>query len=327
MRRFVALLAAVAAILVAGPASPAHADPEGGSKKLRDALESAAREHIEAKAALKSSQKRQLQLEVTRKRAETEAELLRVQVGAVAAKSYQLGRFNGMTMLLNSASPDAFLERAVRLDMMAQVDARALTRYRQALAEAEQAKRAIDVEIKQQEKQVTVMAKKKRDAERALASVGGGANVSFVNANSPLAKPARKNSDGSWPREGCTVNDPTTTGCITPRTLNAYQQSRAAGFKRYTACFSQRNSGEHPLGRACDFSANASTFKNVDATGGDKAYGDRLASFFVKNADRLGVLYVIWYRKIWHPGTGWRSYSGSGGPNATHTNHVHLSML
>jgi hypothetical protein len=47
----------------------------------------------------------------------------------------------------------------------------------------------------------------------------------------------------------------------------------------------------------------------------------------VKNASRLGVMYVIWYRQIWNPGTGWTSYSGSGGPNATHTNHVHLSVL
>ena len=37
-------------------------------------------------------------------------------------------------------------------------------------------------------------------------------------------------------------------------------------------------------------------------------------------------MYVIWYRQIWMPNTGWRSYSGSGsaGRRAT-TNHVHLS--
>jgi hypothetical protein len=123
------------------------------------------------------------------------------------------------------------------------------------------------------------------------------------------------------------VDDPTTTGCITPRTLHAYQQARAAGFKRYTSCFSQRNSGEHPKGRACDHSAAPGGFENVNASGGDRTYGNNLAAFYVKNADRLGVMYVIWYREIWMPNTGWRSYSGSGGPNATHTNHVHLSVL
>jgi hypothetical protein len=149
----------------------------------------------------------------------------------------------------------------------------------------------------------------------------------FVNINSPLAKPAPRNSDGSWPKESCTVNDPTTSGCITPRLLNAYQQAQAAGFTHYTSCFSKRASGEHPLGRACDFSAHSTGFENVAASGADKDYGTRLAAFFIKNADRLGVMYVIWYRQIWMPSTGWRAYSASGAPNVVHTNHVHLSML
>jgi hypothetical protein len=257
-----------------------------------------------------------------------EAEQLEGQVAAVASRSYRLGRFNTMSMLLNASSPDGFLERMQRLDQMAQVDARALADYRAAVDKYTRAKRAIALEIKEQQKQVTVMAKKKKQAELALASVGGGAVAGgFVSANSPLAKPAPRNSDGSWPKESCTINDPTTSGCVTPRTLHAYQQSRAAGFKRYTSCFSQRSSGEHPQGRACDHSASSSGFKNVNATGGDKAYGDRLAAYYVKNASRLGVMYVIWYRQIWMPSTGWRSYSGSGGPSATHTNHLHLSVL
>jgi hypothetical protein len=233
-----------------------------------------------------------------------------------------------MTLLLNANSPDGFLDRAARLDMMAQTDAHTLADYRNALDTAQHAKTAIDAEIKVQEKQLTVLAKKKKEAELALASVGGGAVAGgFVNANSPLAKPAPRNSDGSWPKESCTINDPTTTGCITPRTLNAYQQAKAAKFTHYTACFRQQASGEHGKGRACDFSANATTFENVAATGSDKAYGDRLAAYFVKNADRLGVMYVIWYRQIWMPSTGWRAYSATGDPAAVHTNHVHLSEL
>jgi hypothetical protein len=193
---------------------------------------------------------------------------------------------------------------------------------------AQRAKQAIDLEVKEQQKQVTVLARKKNQAEAALASVGGGAVAGgFLSANSPLAKAAPRNADGSWPKESCTVDDPTTSGCITPRLLNAYRQARAAGFTHYTSCFSQRSSGEHPLGRACDFSANATTFKNSAASGSDKAYGDRLAASFVKDADRLGVMYVIWFRQIWLPNTGWRSYSGSGSVAARHENHVHLSVL
>ncbi|GLY96215.1 hypothetical protein [Actinoplanes sp. NBRC 103695] len=325
----VALLVVVLGAVLTAP-SPASAapDPEGGSKTLRAALESAAKGHVEATQRLAASQKRQKRLQNTLLQAQVESKQLEKQVGAVAARSYRLGRFNTMTLLLNASSPDSFLERVQRLDVMAQLDGRAMTRYREAIATYTKAKAAVDLEIKEQRKQVLILAKKKKEAEIALASVGGGSVAGgFVSANSPLAKPAPRNSDGSWPRERCTVDDPTTGGCITPRLLNAYQQAKSAGFKRYTSCFSERASGEHPKGRACDFSANASGFQNVNASGGDKAYGNSLAGYFVKNADRLGVMYVIWFREIWMPSTGWRAYSGSGGPSATHTNHVHLSML
>ena len=331
LRRFGAaftLLVAATALVVAVPAGPASADPEGGTKTLRDALESAAKGHIEATAKLVASQKRQKALQTTLAQAQASAKLLEGQVAVIAARSYRLGRFNTMSMLLNSSSPDTFLERAFRLDMMAQLDAQTLTRYRDEVTLTQRAKQAIDLEIKEQQKQVTVLAKKKKDAEAALASVGGGRVAGgFISANSPLARPAPRNPDGSWPRESCTVDDPTTTGCITPRLLHAYQQARANDFRHYTSCFSRRSSGEHPKGRACDFSANESTFKNSAATGSDRTYGNRLAAFLVRNADRLGVMYVIWFRQIWMPGTGWRSYSGSGSAAAAHTNHVHLSVL
>jgi peptidoglycan DL-endopeptidase CwlO len=323
-----ALIMAALVLLVAPSPARAAPDDEGGSKTLREQLESAAKGHVEAKQKLEASKKRQVQLRAALKRAEEKAATLEGRVKEVAARSYRQGRFSTMSMLLNAGSPDLFMERALRLDQMAQVDSKALTEYQEAVTTAEKAAKAIDLEVKEQQKQVTVMAKKKKQAENALAAAGGGAVAGgFVNANSPLAKPAPRNSDGSWPRESCTVNDPTTSGCITPRLLNAYQQAKAAGFKRYTACFSQRSSGEHPKGRACDFSAAPNGFENVNASGDDRTYGNNLAAYFVKNANRLGVMYVIWYRQIWHPGVGWRAYSGSGGPNATHTNHVHLSIL
>jgi hypothetical protein len=319
---------AATVLIVVAPAGPASADPEGGSKTLRDALESAAKGYVDGQAKLKASQGRQKQLQTTLTQATAGAKALQSQVAEIADRSYKMGRFSTMSMLLNSSTPDSFLERAFRLDQMAQLDAQTLTRYRSEVTLAQRAKQAIDNEVKEQAKQVTVLAKKKKEAEAALGSVGGGGPAGgFVNANSPLAKPAPRNSDGSWPKESCTVNDPTTDGCITPRLLNAYQQARAAGFTHYTSCFSKRDSGEHPKGRACDFSANATTFKNAAATGSDKAYGDRLAAYFVKNADRLGVMYVIWYRQIWLPNTGWKAYSATGDPAAVHTNHVHLSVL
>jgi hypothetical protein len=103
-------------------------------------------------------------------------------------------------------------------------------------------------------------------------------------------------------------------------------QAKKAGFTRFVACFRQQASGEHGKGRACDFAADKSGFGG-DATGASRTYGNRLADYFIANASRLGVLYVIWFRRIWLPSSGWKSYSGAGGdPSSDHTNHVHLSM-
>ena len=54
-----------------------------------------------------------------------------------------------------------------------------------------------------------------------------------------------------------------------------------------------------------------------------REYGNNLMAFLVRNADRLGILYVIWNKMIWQPATGWKSYHGP----SDHTDHVHVSML
>ena len=325
----IALVIAASVLWVGGLASPAMADPdEGESKTLTDALESAAKGQADAIQKLNASKKRQTDLQNTVKTSQASAKQLEGQVGAIVNRAYRLGRTSTMSLLLNSSSPDAFLERAQQIDTIAQLDGKILQQYRDDLDEARAAKAAADQEVAEQQKQVAALTKKKKEAELALGSIGGGgAAGGFVSVNSPLAQPAPRNSDGSWPKESCTVDDPTTTGCITPRTLHAMQQAQKAGFTHYVACFRHQDSGEHPKGRACDFAAHSTGFLNEAATGSDKTYGNNLAAYFIKNADRLGVMYVIWYRQIWMPSTGWRSYSGSGGPAAVHTNHVHLSML
>ncbi|MFY1704508.1 MULTISPECIES: coiled-coil domain-containing protein [Micromonospora] len=326
-RLLVALLTAVTVLLGVG-AVPAYAEPnEGGTKKLRDALESTAKGHIEAKNKLEASQKRQKKLTADLKTVEQRLVGLTEQVGEVAAQSYRTGRLTAPAMLLNADTPDSFLDRVAALDVMAQRDSKRLATLIETRAEAAEAKKGIDAEVREQQKQVATMAKKKKEAERALAAVSTGTSAGFSGGSSSSARPAPRNSDGSWPGESCSVNDPTpANGCITPRTLNMLQETKAAGYKRYASCFRSGGSGEHPKGRACDFSAAAGGFQDKTATGGDKSYGDSLAAWQVRNASRLGILYVIWYRQIWHPGTGWRSYSGSGSPAADHTNHVHTSM-
>ncbi|MET7709347.1 hypothetical protein [Micromonospora sp. NPDC005413] len=314
-------------------AAAPDSDEEGGTPALRAQLDAASKGYLDAKRALDTSVQRQQQLATQLKTTEAELDQRSGKVGEIAGVAYRTGRLGAMSALLNSNTPEGFMDRAAALEAVAANEDRVL---RDLLATKDQANRtrvALDGEIIEQRKQVAVMAKRKEQAERALtvattpkprttADTGSNRGTSAANATA-----APRNSDGSWPSESCSVNDPTpASGCITPRTLHALNQAKAAGFTRYVSCHRPSGSGEHPKGRACDFAAQKGGFGG-DATGGDKTYGNNLAAYFIRNADRLAVLYVIWYRQIWLPSSGWKSYSGAGGdPSSDHTNHVHLSV-
>ncbi|GGJ81339.1 hypothetical protein GCM10010123_08930 [Pilimelia anulata] len=309
------------------PASAAAPDPEGGTAKLRKVLDAANKGYVTAKNQLDNSKKRQLALQQDLRTLARQQERLAGTVKQVAARSYRSGPLTSVSMMLESDTADSFWVRAAAMDRLYQLDAGRLDDLTDSRRRIVNTRAQLDAEVVAQTKHVAQMKQRATDAERALIEAGGGtATGGFVSANSPLAKPAPRNSDGSWPNESCSVDDPTTGGCVSPRTLHAMRQAQSAGFNHHVSCHRSGGGGEHPKGRACDFAAAKNGFENVDASGADKGYGDRLAGYFIKNADRLGVMYVIWYRQIWMPSTGWRSYSGGGGPSATHTNHVHLSM-
>jgi hypothetical protein len=72
---------------------------------------------------------------------------------------------------------------------------------------------------------------------------------------------------------------------------------------------------DHPKGLALDFM--------VGLTDAGKAKGDAIAQYAIANADRLGITYVIWYRRIYEISEGnWKEYHGP----VPHTDHVHVSF-
>nr|WP_240948111.1 hypothetical protein [Planosporangium mesophilum] len=323
-------VAVLVGILPAGPvrAEPATPGPEGGGVSLRDQLDAAAKGFNDATARLETSKARQAQL--TEQMRATDAAMADVtaQIGEVAARAYKSGRVSGLAVLVDSESPTGLLQRATALETRVRLDDAQLRRLNETAATQRRQQAALDNEIKVQQAQVAEMAKRKQAAEKALAPVGGGQKVVGPGSGGgfvPTGVPRR--ADGTLAPESCSADDPTTSGCLTPRTLHAYQQTKAAGFNHFVSCYRpQEDGGEHPRGRACDWAASAGGFGGV-ATGADRDYGNRLAAWYVANAQRLGVLYVIWFRQIWLPSTGWRAYrNGDGTPSGDHTNHVHLSV-
>ena len=297
-------------------------DGEGGSAALIERLEKASSGFVEAQKKLKTSKAQQAKLAAELKRLDAAVGPQQQTLDLIATQAYATGRAGPMAALISADSPEGFMERAETLATIAADQNKAIQAIKSTREARQKAKNAIDITIRDQQKQVTVMAKQKASAEAALkaANQGAAASSSSDGGNSADAAPGPGGS-------GCSKTDPTGTGgCVTPTLLHAYNEARSDGFTRFTKCWRTQNSGEHPKGRACDFSSEKGTFGG-DATGGDKTYGDNLANYFINNAEDLDVLYVIWYRRIWLPSSGWKSYSGAGGdPSSDHTNHVHLSV-
>jgi len=332
---WLALIVAAAAGLVVAVAAPATAAPgdtgddgEGGSKSLIQQIEAASRGFLEAKEALAASTKRQSELNTRLKQLDAELGPRQAAFDEIVQQTYRTGRLGAMSALLTATSSGSLLDRAETLETVAVKEHAALADLAATRDAQQKAKLAIDAAVRDQQKQVNLMAKRKAQAENALKAANAGQDDPQASdgGGSATASSVPRNSDGSLPAEGCTVNDPTTSGCITPRMLHALKQAKSAGFTHFVACFRHQSSGEHPKGRACDFAADKNGFGGV-ATGSSKDYGNRLANYFINNSSRLGVLYVIWFRRIWLPSSGWKAYTrGNGDPASEHENHVHLSV-
>jgi hypothetical protein len=303
----------------------AAADPEGGTAGLRAELDDAVRGYLDAKAALDASTARQAQLETNLSTAETNFAAGQEKLGAIAASAYRSSGFtDNMIGVISGGDPADFLTRVTLLNGLSAHEHAVVADLVKARDEVTTSKAALEAEIASQTEQVAAMNARKQQAERALWANGGGQETGGFNESSEaIAEPALRNPDGSWPGESCSIYEPVTGGCITPRTAHARDQAIAAGFTNFVTCWrSYNDGGEHPKGRACDFAVGS----GGDAYGADRTYGNSLAAFLFYNADRLGVLYIIWYRQVWLPSSGWRSYSGCCDSSSMHTNHVHLSM-
>lgn len=330
VRRLFAVALAVLATLfgVVVIATPAQADPEGGTAEMRRQLDEAQRGYLDAKAALDASVARQQELATTLETIEVQLAEEEKIVGEIGRHAFMSAGFSGLSGIMASGSADSFLDSLSLVNALATREGNAVRRLLDTRANAQAAQQQIEVEVATQTELFAEMENRKQQAQQALWAVGGGAPVSgFSAAASVVAEPAPRNANGGWSPEVRSVYEPATGGSITPRTAHALAQAQAAGFTRYVACYrSLEDGGEHPRGRACDFAVNPSGTFGGDAVGEAQEYGNNLAAFFIFNADRLGVLYVIWYQKIWLPSSGWRTYSGCCDPSSKHTNHVHLSM-
>ncbi|HWS37709.1 MAG TPA: hypothetical protein VN408_33890 [Actinoplanes sp.] len=329
----------VLAVLTAGVLLPAPAAgaPGGGSATaeekgdgdLSTVIEATSRRYVAAKGAVAASRKKQRTLTAQLTAAEARRDALIPEVGEIARQQYQIGDLGTLGYLLSAGSSDDFMAKAASLEEINRLHDGTLRELDRAVRTVADRTQRIGAELKREQQQLEVLRKQRETARGQLDLLGGGTGINssisngFVDATSKVAKPAPRDADGGFSAEGCTEKDETTSGCVTRRTLHMYKEARRAGFKLFAGCHRTGGPFEHPKGRACDWSLQKSGFA-VAHNDAMVRYGNDLTAFLVRNADRLGIYYVIWYKQIWFTAEGkWRSYSG---PSA-HTDHVHVSMF
>jgi hypothetical protein len=92
-------------------------------------------------------------------------------------------------------------------------------------------------------------------------------------------------------------------------------------------CYRAEASGEHPLGRACDFMLSTG---GVMPAGASVRRGYDIAAWAQANASRLGIMYIIYRQRIWDirmPSAGWVQMADRGSITANHYDHVHISVF
>ena len=148
-----------------------------------------------------------------------------------------------------------------------------------------------------------------------------------------LAAPAAALPVAAAGPETCSIDDPTSGGCLTPRAYALLQHLvNDLGIPvRQVVCWDRHAwnpSSLHSRGRACDISITPGRW----ATGADRAYGDALAAHLTANAAQLHVGTVIWYARSWSSWRGtWRPYGGGGvydprSATGGHGDHVHVDV-
>ncbi|MEP7023256.1 MAG: hypothetical protein ABJB47_05470 [Actinomycetota bacterium] len=92
-------------------------------------------------------------------------------------------------------------------------------------------------------------------------------------------------------------------------------------------CYRAESSGEHPLGRACDFMLSTG---GVLPTSANVQRGYDIAKWAQANASALGIMYIIYRQHIWdirNPSAGWAPMEDRGSITANHFDHVHISVF
>ncbi|MBB6121518.1 hypothetical protein [Nocardiopsis algeriensis] len=302
--RAAALTLSLGAMLTAVPQAPALAAPMQPEDldSLRQQAETLSEEYQgelrDMEGVIQEAERAEERADGTRE----EVEKAREQVRALAVATYTSSGIDPSMSLFVESDPDEIIERAVVVNYLSTSNQDKIDQLTEALERDEKAQESADEKLQEA----------KEDLEELE---GRRSEVQEMIADHPVQ----------------TMQPPDN---LTPRT----RQMRDLVIEEFgrgdevggVGCYRAVGGwvvGEHPLGRACDFMVDPNgsmpSQEQVDR-------GWAIAEWAQENADRLGIMYIIYRQQIWdvrRGGEGWRQMADRGSVTENHFDHVHISMF
>ncbi|GLW10856.1 peptidoglycan-binding protein LysM [Microtetraspora sp. NBRC 13810] len=297
-----------------GPAATGVAAPKPTKSELKAELAGLNKkvdkligEYGAKRAALADAQKAESKAKEHLKTAQQDYDEAAAQVGTIAQLRYQNHDTGLPALMFGENIGGAALLEQLAAEQQAHVEGFATARDEREKA-AQEAGELTD-RIRGQAEDVN---RRRKEAEKLIGDI-----ERKLDQLIPAASGRRP--DGSWAPELPGGGDN-----ITPRTRLMRDEVRERFAFGTIGCYRVDTSGEHPLGRACDFMLSGG---GAMPTADRLAMGDQAAAWVIKNAGKLGVKYVIYKQRIYNIGApGWRGMSDRGSITQNHWDHVHVSM-
>jgi len=308
-RGAVVLTAAAALLLVLSPSAHADPDDEPSLEELNERVEALEEEYDAELVQYTSAKEEAEQAADELDEIQEKLEAAREDVAVIAASQYKSSGFDPVIEIVVSSSPEQMLSDAALIGQVSHISGERVAALTELKEEAEQAKEEADAKLAEAEELVEDL-EAQRDEVLAKIEEYEAEQVPATTGTGSVPDSAR-----GWGFDGATPR----MAAIRDEIISTFGAPYPVG------CLRPGDPGEHGSGRACDFMMSAG---GAMPSAANRDLGWQIAEYAKANADRLGVMYVIWEQKIWdsrNPGAGWKPMADRGSVTQNHYDHVHIS--
>ncbi|NRQ40324.1 hypothetical protein HII36_52160 [Nonomuraea sp. NN258] len=298
----------------------ATADPKPTVKQLKKELAAMQKESDKLIADYYSSRIAQQKAERAEKAAKEKLAAAQevfdresTELRAMAVAQYKGGEPNQVAAITAAADPAALLRRMALSGHLVKLQESRLSGYAQVRDTHQQAMDEAAARATELAATVKELDKRKKKAEKLIEKIKDRIDLLY---KAPGLRP-----DGTFVPQLPSGPDNITSRMRLVKSLIGERFDVPYGIGCYRAI---QDGGEHPLGRACDFMLSRG---GAMPTAAEIERGWEISNWAIKNAKRLGIMYVIYRQRIWHVRTGaWRTMTDRGGTTANHYDHPHISV-